>query len=186
MSSLPTDTPAAPVTGLSAGLGLVCMIMAVLIAIIFILRRRMNVSIPEPDSNGLQISYHNYCYFMPTSTLYNNGFVVSAGLHQYVGYNVILVINSLSSSSAQHTHVCNEPADSTETIRLKSQPSSVRATPLYENTQLPSSATSTATGHRNKYENVFLRPSTQRESAAAAQCEEIELSTNAAYGKFRR
>ena len=70
-------------------------------------------------------------------------------------------------------------ADSTKTIHLKSQPSGVGASPLYE--RVPSSAT--VAGDRNKYESVELRPSTQHESAAAARYEEIEIS-NATYVGF--
>ena len=59
--------------------------------------------------------------------------------------------------------------------------SDVRA-PHYENTALPSSATSA--GDDNMYDHVELRPST--EQGPTVQYEEIELSSNVAYGKVRR
>ena len=65
--------------------------------------------------------------------------------------------------------------DSARTAQLKSD---VRA-PHYENTALPSSAT--FAGDDNMYKHVDLRPST--EQGPTAQYEEIELSSNVAYGK---
>ena len=71
-------------------------------------------------------------------------------------------------------------ADSTRTAQLK--PSGV-STPLRENTALPSSAT--AAEDDNMYEHITeLRPIT--EQGPTAQNEEIELSSNVAYGKVWR
>ena len=68
-------------------------------------------------------------------------------------------------------------ADSTRTAQLK--PSGV-STPLHENTALPSSAI--AAEDDNMYEHIV--PIT--EQGPTVQNEEIELSSNVAYGKVWR
>ena len=76
-------------------------------------------------------------------------------------------------------YIAHIPTDSTRNTQLKS--SGVRA-PHYENTALPSSATSA--GDDNMYEHMELKPVT--EQGPTVQYEEIELSSNVAYGKVQR
>lgn len=73
-------------------------------------------------------------------------------------------------------HICT---DSTKRVTPKS---SSCTSPMYENTEMPLSAATT--GEDNMYEHMELRPTNAQESAA--QYEEIELCTNAAYGRVQR
>ena len=67
------------------------------------------------------------------------------------------------------------------TVQPKSPDASATVTELF--TGVPSSTT---TAGEDMYDDVELKTNTENEPAARAQCEEIELSTNAAYGKVQR
>ena len=78
-----------------------------------------------------------------------------------------------------HTHIHTDVQIESSTT---GQPKPSRASPtvLDESTGVPSSAAAATGGGDNPYDYVEWKANTKHESAA--QSEEIELSTNAAYG----